>query len=66
MRDWCDDPSHHEWTLLPRSYISVPSTKVEVQKYIKFYIFLSRLLEEKKAMPFIPIFTLEFTKFQNI
>ena len=24
MKDWSDDPSHHERTLLPRSYISLP------------------------------------------
>ena len=24
MKDRPDDPSHHEWTLLPRSYISLP------------------------------------------
>ena len=24
MKDWSDDPSHHEQTLLPRSYISLP------------------------------------------
>ena len=24
MKDRSDDPSHHEWTLLPRSYISLP------------------------------------------
>ena len=23
MKDWSDDPSHHEWTLLPQSYISL-------------------------------------------
>ena len=26
MKDRSDDPSHHERTLLPRSYISLPST----------------------------------------
>ena len=25
MKDWSDDPSHHEWMLLPRSYISLPT-----------------------------------------
>ena len=25
MKDWFDDPSHHERMLLPRSYISLPS-----------------------------------------
>ena len=25
MKDWSDDPSHHERTLLPRSYISLPT-----------------------------------------
>ena len=24
IKDWSDDPSHHERTLLPRSYISLP------------------------------------------
>ena len=24
MKDWSDDPSHHEQTLLPQSYISLP------------------------------------------
>ena len=27
MKDWSDDPSHHEWTLLPRSYISLLAGK---------------------------------------
>ena len=26
MKDQCDDPSHHEWTLLPQSYISINKT----------------------------------------
>ena len=32
MKDRSDDPSHHERTLLPRSYLSLPPD-VEVQRY---------------------------------
>ena len=28
MKDWSDDPSHHERTLLPRSYTSLPNYNV--------------------------------------
>ena len=40
MKDRFDDPSHHERTLLPRSYISLPSgTKVYIYIYIYIYIY---------------------------
>ena len=32
MKDRSDDPSHHERTLLPRSYISLP----EIEQYLTF------------------------------
>ena len=38
MKDRSDDPSHHERTLLPRSYISHPSSK-EGKKEI-FYLMM--------------------------
>ena len=28
MKDWSEDPSHHERTLLPRSYISLPEREI--------------------------------------
>ena len=32
MKDRSDDPSHHERTLLPRSYISLPVLKGQLLK----------------------------------
>ena len=34
MKDWSDDPLHHEWTPLPQSYISLP-TDVPVPTHSK-------------------------------
>ena len=30
MKDRSDDPSHHERTLLPRSYISIPDLDLNI------------------------------------
>ena len=42
MKDRSDDPSHHERTLLPRSYISLPSKVISIladaSKIIKAHI----------------------------
>ena len=35
MKDRSDDPSHHERTLLPRSYISLPRTKTSHKNNIQ-------------------------------
>ena len=32
MKDRSDDPSHHERTLLPRSYISLPSSALMISQ----------------------------------
>ena len=37
MKDWSDNPSYHEWTLLPRSYISL-ITVWSITKPLGFYI----------------------------
>ena len=34
MKDRSDDPSHHERTLLPRSYISLPWLKREIAQWV--------------------------------
>ena len=41
MKDRSDDPSHHEWTLLPLSYI--PSTKTRFLKQISVKIKISEI-----------------------
>ena len=45
MKDRSDDPLHHEWTLLPQSYISPPSpttpqmgTKNDAERFIVYNI----------------------------
>ena len=35
MKDWSDDPLHHERTLLPQSYISLPSSWKKTLKPVK-------------------------------
>ena len=40
MKDRSDDPSHHERTLLPRSYISLPGIK-NMHAYNEFVVLLA-------------------------
>ena len=45
MKDRSDDPSHHERTLLPRSYISLPIDKEKTSDYMGYSIrFKARIL----------------------
>ena len=37
MKDQSDDPSHHERTLLPQSYISLP--KIKKRAIVQYYFF---------------------------
>ena len=40
MKDWSDDPSHHERTLLPRSYISLPLQNYAIAALLIFWLTL--------------------------
>ena len=50
MKDRSDDPSHHEWTPLPQSYISLPKNKEERVHVIKWSV-KSDANEETYRMP---------------
>ena len=41
MKDRSNDPSHHEWTLLPRSYVSLHNGNIHVGKLNFCLIFLN-------------------------
>ena len=50
MKDQSDDPSHHERTLLPRSYISLPRINESAMNKGKY--FKNRMLPLKDAGAF--------------
>ena len=48
MKDRSDDPSHHERTLLARSYISLPERESERERESNIYIYIYVCVETEK------------------
>ena len=53
MKDRSDDPSHHERTLLPRSYISLPGVVLNAYKLDDNYVVVVSRSEKRTGVKYI-------------